>query len=223
MLIEANKITKSFKRKGKYGLEFEVIKEISFEANKGSFIAIVGRSGGGKSTFLSILSGLLKPDSGSVLFEGSDLYALDDDKLGQLRNESFGIVPQDHMVLKNFTVLENILIAREMYGRECDTEAVEELLSKVGLKDYSSFKAGELSGGELRRLAIARALINSPKIIFADEPSGDLDEENTGKIMDIFKDLTLNGVAVILVTHDKDVMDHADRIYRMDNGVLSDI
>ena len=223
MLIEANKITKSFKRKGKYGLEFEVIKEISFEADKGSFIAIVGRSGGGKSTFLSILSGLLKPDSGSVLFEGSDLYALDDDKLGQLRNESFGIVPQDHMVLKNFTVLENILIAREMYGRECDEEAVEELLSKVGLKDYSSFKASELSGGELRRLAIARALINSPKIIFADEPSGDLDEENTRKIMDIFKDLNLNGVAVILVTHDKDVMDHADRIYRMDNGVLSDI
>lgn len=223
MLIKADRITKSFRRKGKHGDKFEIIREISFEADKGSFIAIVGRSGGGKSTFLSILSGLLKPDSGSVSFDGSDLYSLPDDKLGQLRNENFGIIPQDHMILKNFTVLENILIAREMYDNVYDAGYVEQLLGKVGLENYSSYKAGELSGGELRRLSIARALINSPKIIFADEPSGDLDEDNTKRIIDIFKELTLKGTAVILVTHDKDVMDHADQIYRMDNGVLSNI
>ena len=221
MLLKADKIKKNYTRKGNSGDELDVLKETSFEADEGSFTAIVGRSGGGKSTFMSILSGLLKPDSGKVFFKDLDIYSLNDVKLSKLRNEDFGIVPQDHLILKSLTVVENILIAREMYGGENGEDEAEELLAKVGLLGYGDYKAEELSGGELRRLAIARALINHPKIIFADEPSGDLDDRNTKIVMELFKELASKGTAVIIVTHDRDVLEYADSVYRMDYGVLT--
>lgn len=221
MLLKADKIKKNYTRKGNSGDELDVLKETSFEADEGSFTAIVGRSGGGKSTFMSILSGLLKPDSGKVFYKDLDIYSLNDVKLSKLRNEDFGIVPQDHLILKSLTVVENILIAREMYGGENGEDEAEELLTKVGLLGYGDYKAEELSGGELRRLAIARALINHPKIIFADEPSGDLDDRNTKIIMELFKELASKGTAVIIVTHDRDVLEYADSVYRMDYGVLT--
>ena len=221
MLLKADKIKKNYTRKGNSGDELDVLKETSFEADEGSFTAIVGRSGGGKSTFMSILSGLLKPDSGKVFYKDLDIYSLNDVKLSKLRNEDFGIVPQDHLILKSLTVVENILIAREMYGGENGEDEAEELLTKVGLLGYGDYKAEELSGGEQRRLAIARALINHPKIIFADEPSGDLDDRNTKIIMELFKELASKGTAVIIVTHDRDVLEYADSVYRMDYGVLT--
>ena len=221
MLLKADKIKKNYTRKGNSGDELDVLKETSFEADEGSFTAIVGRSGGGKSTFMSILSGLLKPDSGKVFYKDLDIYSLNDVKLSKLRNEDFGIVPQDHLILKSLTVVENILIAREMYGGENGEDEAEALLTKVGLLGYGDYKAEELSGGELRRLAIARALINHPKIIFADEPSGDLDDRNTKIIMELFKELASKGTAVIIVTHDRDVLEYADSVYRMDYGVLT--
>ncbi len=221
MLLKADKIKKNYTRKGNSGDELDVLKETSFEADEGSFIVIVGRSGGGKSTFMSILSGLLKPDSGEVFYKDLDIYSLNDVKLSKLRNEDFGIVPQDHLILKSLTVVENILIAREMYGGENGEDEAEELLAKVGLLGYGDYKAEELSGGELRRLAIARALINHPKIIFADEPSGDLDDRNTKIVMELFKELASKGTAVIIVTHDRDVLEYADSVYRMDYGVLT--
>ena len=221
MLLKADKIKKNYTRKGNSGDELDVLKETSFEADEGSFTAIVGRSGGGKSTFMSILSGLLKPDSGKVFYKDLDIYSLNDVKLSKLRNEDFGIVPQDHLILKSLTVVENILIAREMYGGENGEDEAEELLAKVGLLGYGDYKAEELSGGELRRLAIARALINHPKIIFADEPSGDLDDRNTKIVMELFKELASKGTAVIIVTHDRDVLEYADSVYRMDYGVLT--
>ncbi len=221
MLLKADKIKKNYTRKGNSGDELDVLKETSFEVDEGSFTAIVGRSGGGKSTFMSILSGLLKPDSGKVFYKDLDIYSLNDVKLSKLRNEDFGIVPQDHLILKSLTVVENILIAREMYGGENGEDEAEELLTKVGLLGYGDYKAEELSGGEQRRLAIARALINHPKIIFADEPSGDLDDRNTKIIMELFKELASKGTAVIIVTHDRDVLEYADSVYRMDYGVLT--
>jgi putative ABC transport system ATP-binding protein len=225
-LITAEKISKEFTRKGKSKKRFEVLKETSFEINKGTVTEIIGRSGGGKSTFVSILSGLLQPDTGKVYYEGKDLYELSDDERSKLRNKKFGIIPQDHMVFKNLSVIENLLLVKEMYGTEDKEEEnerlAEELLNKVGLKDYASYKAGELSGGELRRLAIARALINDPEVIFADEPSGDLDEENTKNVLSIFRELTEQGKAVILVTHDREAIQYADYIYRMDLGNLKE-
>ncbi len=221
MLLVADKIKKNYSRKGHREDELDAVKETTFEVDEGEFVAIVGRSGGGKSTFLSMLSGLLKPTDGKVFYGGLDIYSLSDDKLSKLRNKDFGVVPQDHLILKNLTVQENILIAKEMYGGKCEEGRIEKLLVDVGLPGYESYRADELSGGELRRLAIARALINEPKILFADEPSGDLDDHTTRKIMELFKDLAAKKTAIIMVTHDRDALEYADKIYRMDYGKLS--
>ena len=224
MILKAEGINKRFFRQTKGANYFYAVDKTDIELKGGELTAITGRSGSGKSTLLNMLSGLLEPTEGKVLFDGRDIYALGDKELSMLRNEHFGIIPQGQTGLASLTVLENVLLPCYMYKKGKDMTAfAEELLEKVGIADLRDAFPTELSGGENRRLAIARALIQSPDIIFADEPTGDLDDENTKAVLELLRQTADSGKAVLLVTHENDALSYADRVFRMNGGIVNDI
>ena len=222
MMLNAQNISKKYYRPTKNASHFEAVKALDFELKEGKLTEITGRSGSGKSTLLYMLSGLLRPSSGKVIFDGKDLYSLADDELSLLRNKKIGVIPQGQTGLFSLTVLENVLAPVAIYG---DTKKYEEraeyLLSLLGIKELADSKMTELSGGEMRRMAIARALILNPDIIFADEPTDDLDDENTRAVLQLLQKFAHTGKTVLLVTHESMAEEFADKIYRMDAGVLS--
>lgn len=222
MMLNAQNISKKYYRPTKNASHFEAVKALDFELKEGKLTEITGRSGSGKSTLLYMLSGLLRPSSGKVIFDGKDLYSLADDELSLLRNKKIGVIPQGQTGLFSLTVLENVLAPVAIYG---DTKKYEEraeyLLSLLGIKEVADSKMTELSGGEMRRMAIARALILNPDIIFADEPTDDLDDENTRAVLQLLQKFAHTGKTVLLVTHESMAEEFADKIYRMDAGVLS--
>jgi putative ABC transport system ATP-binding protein len=221
-MLNAQNISKKYYRPTKNASHFEAVKALDFELKEGKLTEITGRSGSGKSTLLYMLSGLLRPSSGKVIFDGKDLYSLADDELSLLRNKKIGVIPQGQTGLFSLTVLENVLAPVAIYG---DTKKYEEraeyLLSLLGIKELADSKMTELSGGEMRRMAIARALILNPDIIFADEPTDDLDDENTRAVLQLLQKFAHTGKTVLLVTHESMAEEFADKIYRMDAGVLS--
>ena len=221
MIIKGISISKSFFRNNDEANYFEALKETNIEIEENKFIEIVGKSGSGKSTLLNILSGLLMPSSGKVFYDDMDIYEISDSKRSKFRNENIAIIPQGQTGLQNLTVLENVLLPSILYSKEDLTSKAEELLKKLDIYNLKDSYPNELSGGELRRMAIARSLILDPKIIFADEPTGDLDDENTKIVLDILKDIVLSGKTFIMVTHDKDALKYADVIYKMTNGILT--
>ncbi len=220
MNLIAKGISKEYLRDKKSKKTFFAVGVTDFELAEGKFTEIVGRSGSGKSTFLNILAGVLTPSSGKLFIDDKDVYALDDRERSILRNSAVGVIPQGQTALKNLTVLENVLLPLTMYGEKDDDGYALELLKKVGIDDLKDCYPAELSGGEMRRLAIARALIRKPGILLADEPTGDLDDENTINVLELLKSLTLDGVSVLMVTHDKEAEGYADEIYRMNVGQL---
>jgi len=220
MTLTSVKVTKQYFRKAKDRNVFLAVKETDITIESGVFTEITGRSGSGKSTLLNMLSGLLAPTSGKVLLDGTDVYALTDAERSRLRNGKIGVIPQGHTALSALTVLENVLLPCRMYGEECYEDRAKELLSMVGISELFQAYPSELSGGELRRLSIARALIRKPGIILADEPTGDLDDENTRNVLEILRKEALSGSAVLLVTHEKEAEKYADVLYRMNDGVL---
>ncbi len=221
MNLRAENISKKYYRPTKNTSHFEAVKPLDFILEEGKVTEITGRSGSGKSTLLYMLAGLLKPDSGKVLLDDQDLYSLTDDQLSRLRNQKFGVIPQGQTGLFALTVLENVLAPVAIYG---DTKNYEEkakkLLSMVGIENLGDSKMSELSGGEMRRMAIARALILDPEIIFADEPTDDLDDENTKAVLALLQKIARSGKSVLLVTHESMAEQYADIIYRMDAGRL---
>ena len=221
MILKAENISKKYYRPTKNASHFEAVKPLDFILEEGKVTEITGRSGSGKSTLLYMLAGLLKPDSGKVLLDDQDLYSLTDDQLSLLRNQKFGVIPQGQTGLFALTVLENVLAPLAIYG---DTKNYEEkakkLLSLVGIENLADSKMSELSGGEMRRMAIARALILDPDIIFADEPTDDLDDENTKAVLAMLQKIARSGKSVLLVTHESMAEQYADTIYRMDSGKL---
>ena len=221
MNLRAENITKKYYRPTKNASHLEAVKPLGFILEEGKVTEITGRSGSGKSTLLYMLAGLLKPDSGKVLLDDQDLYSLTDDQLSRLRNQKFGVIPQGQTGLFALTVLENVLAPVAIYG---DTKNYEEnakkLLSMVGIENLGDSKMSELSGGEMRRMAIARALILDPEIIFADEPTDDLDDENTKAVLALLQKIARGGKSVLLVTHESMAEQYADIIYRMDAGRL---
>lgn len=221
MIIKGVKISKSFFRNKEESNFFEALKETNIELEENKFIEIIGKSGSGKSTMLNILSGLLSPSTGNVYYDDMDIYEMPDSKRSKYRNENIGIIPQGQTGLQNLTVLENVLLPSLLYSKEDKTEEALNLLKKLDIYDLKDSYPNELSGGELRRMAIARSLIMNPKIIFADEPTGDLDEENTKIVLDILKDIVLSGKTFVMVTHDKDALKYADIVYKMTNGILT--
>ena len=217
LMIDAGHIVKS------YG-SLNVIKDLSLSVKKGEIVAIVGPSGAGKTTLLHILSTLDTPDTSSntsIVLNGTDITQLSDKQMARFRNEEIGFIFQFHQLLPEFTALENVCIPGYIQGnanRNIEKEALG-LLSLLGLKNRIHHKPGELSGGEQQRVAVARALINKPSLLFADEPSGNLDSESAETLHNLFFDLRDRlGLTVIIVTHNPKLADRADRIITMIDG-----
>ena len=217
MIIEAKGIEKSFGT-------LKVLKGIDFEVEKGEVMAIMGASGAGKSTLLQILGTLSTPDAGSLRIDGTDVLHLGDKALAQFRNRRIGFVFQFHHLLPEFTALENVMIPAFIGGRsekQARPEA-ERLLDILGLADRTGHKPSELSGGEQQRVAIARALINSPAVLFADEPSGNLDSVTKAELHNLFFELRDRlGQTVVIVTHDPELAALCDRSLFMRDGLFS--
>jgi lipoprotein-releasing system ATP-binding protein len=215
-MIDVKNITKSF---GK----LQVLKGINLHLDKGEVVSIVGPSGAGKTTLLQIIGTLDKPDSGSVVIDGTDVSNLSQKKLADFRNLNIGFVFQFHQLLPEFTALENIMIPAYIAGKshkEAKARA-QELLDFMGLADRASHKPNELSGGEKQRVAVARALVNNPAVILADEPSGSLDSKNKAELHQLFFDLRDKfGQTFVIVTHDEALAALTDRTIHMKDGQL---
>lgn len=198
------------------------LNNVNFSIQSGDFVCITGRSGNGKSTLLNILAGLTIPTSGTVLLDEQDIFSLSDKELSQYRNVKIGCIPQQHSILSNLTVLDNVRLPYHLAKRDGDsTMEAYRLLASVGLEKLAMRIPKRLSGGQLKRVAIARAMMNSPKLLLADEPTGDLDSQTTIEIMEIFKKVAKEGTAVLMVTHDLETTGYADKCYNMSKGVLS--
>jgi putative ABC transport system ATP-binding protein len=221
MILKASGVKKEYRRGGR---SFWALDDISLSVGEGDFICIVGRSGSGKSTLLNILAGLLTPTSGSVCFEGREYGSLDDREMPEIRSGPLGYIMQGHGILPNFTVLQNTLLPHVLAGLGGDaTETAMCLLEQVGLAPLAAQYPSSLSGGELRRVSIARALLSSPRLLIADEPTSDLDEETAEEIMRIFASISQKGTAMLMVTHDMDFAAYGTRSYRMTSGQLFEI
>lgn len=218
LLLKTTDIKKSYKIDKKNRLQ--VLKGINIEIFKGEIIAIVGKSGAGKSTLLHILGTLDKADSGNLEVEGKNVSSFNDKELAEFRNTSVGFIFQFHHLLPEFTALENVLMPALIEGKQAN-ERAKELMQITGVISRENHKPSEISGGEAQRVAIARALINSPKIILADEPTGNLDTENANAIINLIFDLRkkLNQTFVI-VTHNEEFANKCDRIIKMQDGLI---
>lgn len=213
-MLTLSNIYKSFEN-------LEVLKDISLTIGKGEIVAIVGPSGAGKTTLLQIAGTLERPDRGSVNFNGTELIGMKDKKLSAFRNLNMGFVFQFHQLLPEFTAQENVALPALIAGqsKKKAMEKAATLLMQLGLGDRMDHKPAAMSGGERQRTAIARALINDPEIIFADEPTGSLDSANRQEIQDIFSDLRSRlGQTIVMVTHDSSLAAIADRVVEMADG-----
>ena len=221
MQIRAEQIKKEFYRKSKGTNIFAAVNTCDFIMEEGTLTVIKGRSGGGKSTLMNMLSGILQPTEGKILYGDIDIYSMKDKELSEYRNRHIGYVPQGKSAIVSLSVIENIMLPEILYGESNEDGAVE-LMDKFGIAHLRDAMPEELSGGELRRMAIARALIRKPEVLFADEPTGDLDDENTVIVFEALREIANNGTTVLMVTHENDAEKYADKIYRMDAGELSD-
>lgn len=218
--LEARKLVKEYKRRG---VSFRAVDDIDFSIDTGDFVMIEGESGSGKTTFLNLLTGLTEPTSGAVLIGGKPLKDIGDKELSKIRNQKIKYIPQGESLLSALTVRENILFPYTVGGLEKPSyERLLEVSDKLGITDLLDEYPSELSGGEMRRATIARAIINKPSLIIADEPTGSLDSENTFKVMEIFKNIASEGTAVIVVTHQKETLGYASKVYGMEQGSLKE-
>jgi len=224
--LELNKITKTFEIPAEKK-DMTVLKDISFQMDQGESVAVVGPSGSGKSTLLNIIGALDKPTSGEVFFAGKNLSNLNDSELSAIRNQEIGFIFQLHHLLPQCTVLENVLIPtiplriKKNEDKDAVMRRAKTLLEKVDLKERMDFFPAVLSGGELQRVAVVRALINTPKLILADEPTGSLDKESSENLGRLLVDLNREeGVALITVTHSMDLARLMSTVYNLQNGKL---
>ncbi|MFT4927836.1 MAG: putative ABC transport system ATP-binding protein [Phenylobacterium sp.] len=203
--------------------ELHILSDIGFSVKPGESIAIVGASGSGKSTLLSLLAGLDLPSSGEIFLDGAPIHQFNEEQRAQLRGQSVGFIFQAFMLVQSLTALENVMLPAELAGMDNAKQLAEDLLARVGLGDRTAHFPNQLSGGEQQRVAIARAFITKPKILFADEPSANLDSKNGHLIEDLLFELNQQyGATLVLVTHDPQLASRCQRILTMHDGQLNE-
>lgn len=221
MILKADNISKTFFRNSGSSNYFYAVSPLNIEILPESVTVLTGRSGSGKTTLLNMLAGILEPTEGKALLDDTDLYSLKDDTLSRLRNERIGVVPQSRSAVDTLTVMENILLPAKLYGKYAPAEEACQWMEQFGIDSLANAMPRELSGGELRRMAIIRAIVQNPDILFADEPTGDLDDENTDKALSALYSFAHDQKkAVFIVTHENDALKYADRIFRMEKGQI---
>ena len=215
VLLEVKNVSKI------YG-DLHALKEVSFQVRKGEWVAIMGSSGSGKSTIMNIIGCMDKPTMGEVILDGQDITKESQNSLTKIRREKIGLIFQQFHLIPYLTALENVMVAQYYHSIPDEQEALQ-ALERVGLKDRAKHLPSQLSGGEQQRVCIARALINSPEIILADEPTGNLDEVNEKIVIDILTQLHKEGSTIIVVTHDLEVGDVAERKIILEYGKIVDV
>ncbi len=221
-ILKGENLTKTFS--GKAGSDrLTVLKDLSISIKKGSVVSVVGASGSGKSTLLHILGGLDKPDSGNVIWNERPMYAMNTKELAAFRNRHLGFVFQFHHLLPEFSAIENVMMPLLISGADFDeakTKA-QQMLERFDIPGRAEHRPTELSGGEQQRVAMSRALINNPDLILADEPTGNLDEENTEIMLNmLFKLRETDNVSILLITHEKEIAKRTDKVYELRKGEL---
>ena len=219
MILQGKNLEKSYNNSV---LKTQVLKGVDIEIKEGEFVSIMGKSGSGKSTLLNILSSLDVADKGKIVFEERDISNLSEEEAAKLRRESFGFVFQLPKMVKNLSILDNILLPSTNYRKnkkEVQAKA-KELMNRIGIGQISGNKTSEASGGQLQRAGICRALINEPKILFADEPTGALDSKTGQEVLELFSTFHAEGKSILMVTHDVQVASRADRVLFMKDGLL---
>lgn len=222
VIIHCNNLKKIY-NKGRIN-QFEALSEVSFSVYQGEIVAITGKSGSGKSTLLHILGCLDRYDDGEYLLNGRKIWNLRDGEMARIRNEHIGIVMQNFALVEEFTAFDNVLLPLDFSGKRMDGKKARALkaLEMVDMKEYANQKTQTLSGGQKQRVAIARSIINSPDILLADEPTGALDTQTTGEIIELFLRLKKNGMTVVIVTHDPLVAACCQRIIQLQDGKITE-
>jgi len=226
IILSCSNIHKSFSLNRKVESQLHVLKGIDLEIYEGEIVSIIGASGSGKSTLLHILGGLDRPSQGNVSWLEQDIFLLDDDRLAALRGKTVGFVFQFHHLLQEFTALENVMIPLMIHSRLKDEaeRRARELVARVGLSERLNHKPSELSGGEQQRVAVARALANNPKIILADEPSGNLDSVSSQQLHELLWELNrTEKQTFVIVTHNEKFAEQSHRVFRMVDGKLQKV
>lgn len=221
-ILTGSNIVKTYPAKTGEGA-LTVLNDCSISIDSGAIVSVVGPSGSGKSTLLHVLGGLDRPDSGEILWNSKPIYSLKSDELADFRNRELGFVFQFHHLLPEFSALENILMPALIAGKDIKSaeERAMELLTRFGIPGRSEHRPTELSGGEQQRVSMARALMNNPSLILADEPTGNLDDANTEIVLDyLFELREKDGVSILLITHEKDIANRCDITYELNKGKL---
>lgn len=220
IILEARDVIKQYRQ---YDTVVTAVNRVSFDVYEGEFVAIIGASGSGKSTLLHICAGLDRPNSGRVTVRGNDITSMPADELAEFRGNYIGMIFQNHNLIAQFTALENILIPTLMCNKPDFSyeEHLKKLVATLGIGDRLHYLPSELSGGQQQRVAIARALINRPQVVFADEPTGNLDRKNADEVLELLlRTKEVLGQTLIMVTHDMSIAERADRILSMEDGCL---
>jgi ABC-type lipoprotein export system ATPase subunit len=219
VLIEIKELTKEYKRGATV---FQAVNKVNLKVSSKDFVSIIGPSGSGKSTLINMIAGLIVPTSGSIRIDGQNILSMKDKEVSFYRNSKIGYIPQENSLLPNLTVLDNVVLPFFFFKRKGNiTERAYKLLKQVGIPHLAHSYPDELSGGERRRISIARALINNPDFLFADEPASDLDSQTTKDIMALFGQLSQRGIGILMVTHEADCLQYCNTIYEMNAGILT--
>jgi len=217
-ILVSSRLSKTYQIGGRH---LSVLSDISLTVSRGEFVVITGNSGSGKTTLLSVLSGLDRPSSGTIQLAGQDITEFSEDELAPLRNELIGFVFQAFHLIPSLNALENVMFPAELKKDPAAADKAARLLKRVGLSTRRQHMVSELSGGEKQRVAICRALINDPPLVFADEPTGNLDSTNSREIMDLLLELQRErGATLVMATHSREIAHHADREVRLADGRL---
>lgn len=217
-MIEVRNLTKNFVRNKK---DFEAVDDVSLDIKKGEFVAVIGHSGSGKTTLFNMIAGLIRPTEGSVWVDGKEFSAMKENEMAEFRNQNMGYVLQGQSLLNNFTILDNVCMPAYLSSDSNGfRERAMKLLEEIGLADLANDYPSNLSGGEMRRVSIVRAMINEPKVLLADEPTSNLDPENAHKVMKMLREISDAGTTVLLSTHELEYLDYVDSIVKMENGKI---